>query len=178
MRWLKVILITLMILCVPVNTISAVKKSKDVPPVVDAGALRYKDCTMIALKIYSLLDELDDLVIEFENIIINKDRGDKDFYYMRNVSHELKVGVMFLDHSTSILTHLIHIKNKYAKVFFNVDYGKTLKLMSLVNMGKTTIKVNLNFIEDKVFIRKTKEGLELIRKIQKLEEEFLERLQM
>lgn len=178
MRWLKVILITLMVLCVPVNTMSAFKKSNEVPPVVNAGALRYKDCTMIVLKIYSLLDKLDDLVIEFEDIVINKDIKDKDFYYMFCVFHELKVGVIFLDHSTSLLTHLIHIKNKYAKVFFNVDYGKTLKLMSLVNMGKITIKVNLNFIEDRAFIRKTKEGLELMRKIQKLEEEFLERLQM
>lgn len=177
MKWLKVILIVLMVLCVSVNATGAIKNNNEKPIIYRSnGKLRYHESKLIVLKMYPILNKLDDLVISFENIIIEKNRKDKDFYPMLYVLHEMKISLVLLDHCVSLSIYIIHLKSRYQTLFFNAGYNKIDKMMSLVDLSKITMRVNFNYIDDESFIKKSKEGLKLMDKIQILEDSFFERL--
>lgn len=182
MQWLKVILIVLMVVAVPIKTTASVDTIYEKPLIIldneelKEGKLRYAESKAILAKTYYLLNELNDTILSLEEMILDKNREDEDFYVMLVTTHEVRDILYLLDHCVTISVNLIHIKTNNYNLFLEFGLKKINKMMSLVDMGKTTLRVNFNFIRNKKFIEETKKVLEITIKIQKAEVAFFEKL--
>lgn len=182
MQWLKVILIVLMVIVVPIKTMASVDPVYKKPLItldnkeLREGKLRYIESKAILKNIYSLLKELNNITLNLEEIVLEKDMEDEDFYVMLVTTHEVRNIVYLLDHCVTISIDLIHIKANNYELFLEFGLEKINKIMSLIDIGKTTLKVNFNSISNKKFIEETKRVLEITIKVQKAEVAFFEKL--
>lgn len=182
MQWLKVTLIMLMLVSIPIEAAAAFMgpNHKTVIPYssekVDEGKLKYRESKAILMRVYPLVKKLNNMTTDLEKIVFNKNREDKDFYPMLVTSQEVRNIMYLLDHCITMSVYLIHIKSDSYSLFLRFSLEKVHILMKLVNLGKTVMKVDFNFISDEKFIEKSKEVLEIITKIQEVEEDFFDRL--
>jgi len=180
MRYLKFILIVLLFLT-PINAISSLDKSSREPPLIESKEVRkdkqrYAESKSILMKSYSFIEELNILMMELDKVVYNKDINDEDYYPMLLSVHEVRNILYLLDHCVTISVNIVHIKSDSYELFLGFGYVKVDKLMTLINYGKTTIRVNFNFINNKDFIKKSKRVLEVVDKVQEIEVEFFIRL--
>ncbi len=184
MQWLKVILIALMVVVVPIKTtasVGGIYKESIVTfesAKIKEGKLRYKESKVIIAKAFPLIEKLNEMMIDLERTVLDKNREDKDFYAMLVSTQEIRAMMYLLDHCITISVNLIHVKAENYQVFLEFGFKRVDKLMGLIGLGITTIKVNFNFINNKEFIEKNKKVLEIINKIQKVETNFFDRLTM